>query len=85
VGADCKPSTVISIPTHTRVCLEVNTHTGTLDYFISDEHIKDRVVNVPKDVYFGVWSFICYLFLLNNTKIFLFKMIKDNYYFNDYF
>jgi hypothetical protein len=34
--------------------LEVNTHMGTLDYFINDKHIKDRVVNVPKDVYFGV-------------------------------
>jgi hypothetical protein len=54
VGKDDKPSTGIGIPTHTRVCLEVNTHTGTLDYFINDKHIKDRVVNVPKDVYFGV-------------------------------
>jgi hypothetical protein len=39
---------------------------GTLDYFISDKHIKDRVVNIPKDVYFGVWYFIllakCYVF-----------------------
>jgi hypothetical protein len=49
-----KPCTGIAIPTHTRVCLEVNTHTEILDYFINDEHIKDRVVNVPKDVYFGV-------------------------------
>jgi hypothetical protein len=31
-----------------------NTHTGTLDYFINDKYIKDPVVNVPKDVYFGV-------------------------------
>jgi hypothetical protein len=31
---------------------------GTLDYFMSDKHIKDRVVNVPKDLYFGVWYFI---------------------------
>jgi hypothetical protein len=54
----------ISINTHTCVCLEVNTHTGTLDYFINDRHLKDRVVNVPKDVYFGVWYFICYLFFL---------------------
>jgi hypothetical protein len=54
VGKDYKPSTGINIPTHTGVCLEVNTHTGTLDYFISDKHIKDRFVNVPKDVYFGV-------------------------------
>jgi hypothetical protein len=54
VGKNDKPSTGIGIPTHTRVCLEVNTHTGTLDYFINDKHIKDRVVNVPKDVYFGV-------------------------------
>jgi hypothetical protein len=44
----------IGIPTHSRVCLEVNTHTGTLDYFTNDKHIKDHVVNVPKDVYFGV-------------------------------
>jgi hypothetical protein len=54
VGKDSKPSTGIGIVTHTRVCLEVNTHMGTLDYFMNDEHIKDRVVNVPKDVYFGV-------------------------------
>jgi hypothetical protein len=63
VGKDSKPWTNIAIPTHTRVCLEVNTHTGTLDYFINDKHIKVRVVNVPKDVYFGVWYIICYLFL----------------------
>jgi hypothetical protein len=44
----------IGIPTRTRVCLEVNTHTQTLDYFINDKHIKDRVVNIPKDVYFKV-------------------------------
>jgi hypothetical protein len=54
VGKNYKPSTHIGIPTHTCVCLEVNTHTGTLDYFINDKHIKNRVVNVPKDVYFGV-------------------------------
>jgi predicted membrane protein len=51
VGKYDKPSTGIGIPTHTRVCLEVNTHTGTLDYFINDKHVKERVVNVPKDVY----------------------------------
>jgi hypothetical protein len=54
VGKGDKPYTGIGIPTHTRVCLEVNTHTGTLDYFINDKHIKDRVVNVPKNVYFEV-------------------------------
>jgi hypothetical protein len=54
VGEDSKHHTGIGIPTHTRICLEVNTHTQTLDYFINDRHIKDRVVNVPKDVYFGV-------------------------------
>jgi hypothetical protein len=54
VGKGDKPWTGIGIPTHSRVCLEVNTHMGTLDYFINDKHIKDRVVNVPKDVYFGV-------------------------------
>jgi hypothetical protein len=54
VGEDPKPLTGISIVSNSRVCLEVNTQTGTLDYFINDEHIKDRVVNVPKDVYFGV-------------------------------
>jgi hypothetical protein len=54
VGENDKPWTGISIPTHSRVCLEVNTHTGTLDYFINDKHIKNRVVNIPKDVYFGV-------------------------------
>jgi hypothetical protein len=54
VGKESKPFTDIGIPTHTRVWLEVNTHTGTLDYFINDEHAKGRVMNVPKDVYFGV-------------------------------
>jgi hypothetical protein len=54
VGKDEKPYTGIGIPTHTCVCLEVNTHTGVLDYFVNDKHIKDSVVNVPKDVYFGV-------------------------------
>jgi hypothetical protein len=54
VGKYYKCSAGIGIPTHSRVCLEVNTHTGTLDYFINDKHIKVRVVNVPKDVYFGV-------------------------------
>jgi hypothetical protein len=54
VGKNGKPWTNIDIPTHSRVCLEINTHTPTLNYFINDKHIKDRVVNVPKDVYFGV-------------------------------
>jgi hypothetical protein len=54
VGKDYQPSTGIGIPTRSRVCLEVNTHTGTLDYFINNKHIKDGVVNVQKDVYFGV-------------------------------
>jgi hypothetical protein len=54
VGENYKSFASFGIPTHTRVCLEVNTHTKTLDYFINDKHIKDRVVNVPKDVYFGV-------------------------------
>jgi hypothetical protein len=54
VGEDDKPYTDIGIPTHTRDSLEMNTHTGTLDYFINDKDIKDRVVKVPKDVYFGV-------------------------------
>jgi hypothetical protein len=54
VGKASKTWTGIGISTHSRVCLEVNAHTGTLEYFINDKHIKDRVVNVPKDVYFGV-------------------------------
>jgi hypothetical protein len=54
VGKDNKPYTGFGIPTHTHVCLEMNTHMGTLDYFINDKHIKDRVMNVPKGVYFGV-------------------------------
>jgi hypothetical protein len=54
VGKECKFDSWGGIGTHTRVCLEVNTHTGTLDYFMNDKHIKDRVVNVPKVVYFGV-------------------------------
>jgi hypothetical protein len=44
----------INIGTHTCVCLEVNTHPQTLDYFTNDKHIKDCVLNVPKDVYLGV-------------------------------
>jgi hypothetical protein len=54
VGKDPKFWTGIGIPTHTRVCLEVNIDTGTLDYFVNDKHIKDRVVNVLENVYFGV-------------------------------
>jgi hypothetical protein len=27
---------------------------GILDYFINNRYIKDCVVNIPKDVYFGV-------------------------------
>jgi hypothetical protein len=54
VDKNDKPWIGIGIPTHNCVCLEVNTQTGTLDYFINDKHIKDRVVNVPKDVYIGV-------------------------------
>jgi hypothetical protein len=54
MGKDDEPWTDFGIPTHTCVCLEVNTHMGTLDYFVNDKHIKDCVVNVPKDVYFGV-------------------------------
>jgi hypothetical protein len=73
-----KPCTGIGIGTDSRVCLEVNTHTGTLDYFINGKHIKDRVVNVPKDVYFGVCDFICYLFLFIDIKIFRYKIINNN-------
>jgi hypothetical protein len=83
VGRDNKPWTAIVIPTHSRVCLEVNTHTETLDYFINDKHIKDRVVNVPKNVYFGVWYFIFYLFLYIYIKVLVFKMVNYFYYFND--
>jgi hypothetical protein len=54
VGRNGKTHTGIGIPTYSRVCLEVNTHMESLDYFINDKHIKDCVVNVPKDVYFGV-------------------------------
>jgi hypothetical protein len=41
MGKNNKFWTDIGIPTHTRVCLEVNTHTGTLDYFINDKHMKE--------------------------------------------
>jgi hypothetical protein len=71
--------TDIGIPTRSRVCLEVNTHTGTLDYFINNKHIENRVVNVPKDVYFGVWYFIYYLSLCIDIKI------QNNNYCNVYF
>jgi hypothetical protein len=75
----------IGIHTNSRVCSEINTHTGTLDYFINDKHIKVHVVSVSKDVYFGVWYFICYLIL------FVWKYYKLKWltiiinYFNDYF
>jgi hypothetical protein len=54
MGKDYEDSIGIGIFIYICVCLEVNTYTGTLDYFINDRHIKDCVVNVPKDVYFGV-------------------------------
>jgi hypothetical protein len=54
MGKYDKPHTGIGIPTHSGVCFEVNTHTGILDYFVNDKYIKDCVVNVLKDVYFGV-------------------------------
>jgi hypothetical protein len=55
VGKDYKHrSGAVTPNTDGLVCLEVNTHMGTLDYFVNDKHIEDRVVNVPKDVYFGV-------------------------------
>jgi hypothetical protein len=54
-----------------------------LDHFINDKHIKDRVVNVPKDVYFGVWYLLFILFF--DMKILLYKIINNNYYFNIYF
>jgi hypothetical protein len=65
VGKDYKPWTGIGIPTHSRVCLEVNTHTGTLDYFINEKRIKDRVVNIPK-MYISEFDilFIIYFYLL---------------------
>jgi hypothetical protein len=69
VGENDKPCTNIYIPTHSRICLEVNTHTGTLDYFINDKHIKDRVVNVLKDVYFGVWYHLLFVFIYSHENI----------------
>jgi hypothetical protein len=54
VGKSRKNDIFIGIDTYSCVYLEVNTRKRTLDYFINDKHIKDRVVNVPKDVYFGV-------------------------------
>jgi hypothetical protein len=54
VDKNNKPPTGIGIGTHSGVFLEMNTHMGTLDYFVNNNHIKDRVVNVLKDVYFGV-------------------------------
>jgi hypothetical protein len=48
VGKNNKPYTGAGIPTHIHVCLKVNIHMGTLDYFINDKHIKNCVVNVPK-------------------------------------
>jgi hypothetical protein len=54
VNKNEKPSTGIGIGTHTHVCLEVKIHMGKLDYFINYKHIKNRVVNVPINVYVGV-------------------------------
>jgi hypothetical protein len=54
VGKDYKGFTGIGIPINTHVYLEINTLTGRLDYYVNNKHIKDCVVNVPKDVYFGV-------------------------------
>jgi hypothetical protein len=42
-------------------------------------------VNVAKDVYFGVWYIICYLFSFIYMKVLQFKIINNNYYFNNYF
>jgi hypothetical protein len=65
VGIYDKPYIGIGILIHTRVCLEVNTHMGTLDYFIICKHIKDRVVNVPKDVYFEYFDMFKVIFSFN--------------------
>jgi hypothetical protein len=66
VGKYHKLYTGISIITHNPVCLEVNTHTGTLDYFMNDKHIKDGVVNVPKMyiLEFHILFFICFYLLI---------------------
>jgi hypothetical protein len=45
------------------IFIDINTHTGTLDYFINDKHIKDRVVNVPKDVLEFDIVFVVYIYL----------------------
>jgi hypothetical protein len=54
VGKNGKSWIDIGILIYIRVCLEVNMDTKTLEYFMNDEHIKNRVVNITKDVYFGV-------------------------------
>jgi hypothetical protein len=71
VGKKFKPHTNIGIPKNARVSLEVNTVDQTLDFFIDDKHFEQRVVNVPKDVYFGVWLifFSVYLYLLIHVFI----------------
>jgi hypothetical protein len=51
MGKNNNPPTSITININSSVCLEVNT---TRLYFINDKHIKKRVVNVPKNVDFGV-------------------------------
>jgi hypothetical protein len=38
---------------------------------MNDEHIKNRVVNITKDVYFGVWCFICCLFLFIYIEVYI--------------
>jgi hypothetical protein len=50
VGKEDKFLTGIYIGIYSGVCLEV----GTLDYFMNDKYIKDYVVNILKDAYFGV-------------------------------
>jgi hypothetical protein len=63
VGEAYKPDTGFGIGTNTRACLEMNTHMGTLDYFIKDNYIKGRVVNVLKGMEFDI-LFIIYFYLL---------------------
>jgi hypothetical protein len=53
----------VGISRNTRVALEVDAESGTLDFFINGEQIPHLVTGVPKDVYFGVccveWEWLC--------------------------
>jgi hypothetical protein len=54
----------------------------TLDYFINDKHIKDRVVNIPRDVYsyFSIQQSEIFLFFHSTVRdILIFPFSSQRY------